>query len=62
MWINEVDEIFKAYLPYYVLVFLPIFIIVSPTNPVTASYEFPAYRMQHYDLHGVPYGKIYIIM
>ncbi|XP_076268074.1 BOS complex subunit NCLN [Rhynchophorus ferrugineus] len=57
MWINEVDEIFKAYLPYYVLVFLPIFIIVSPTSPVTASYEFPAYRMQHYDLHGTSYGS-----
>lgn len=55
--LSEVDELFKTYIPYYILVFLPIFIIVSPTNPVSASYEFPAYRMQHYDLHGVPYGS-----
>ncbi|CAH0550977.1 unnamed protein product [Brassicogethes aeneus] len=56
MWLEEVEEIFKGYLPYYVLVFLPIFIIISPANPVSASHEFPVYRMQHFDLHGVPHG------
>ncbi|XP_050305475.1 nicalin-1 [Anthonomus grandis grandis] len=57
MWLDEIDEIFKGFLPYYILVFLPIFIIVSPVNPVNASHEFPIYRMQHFDLHGVSYGS-----
>lgn len=57
MWMEEVEELFKGYLPYYVLIVLPIFIIVSPANPVAGSHEFPAYRMQHYDLHGVSHGK-----
>lgn len=56
MWLEEVDEIFKGYLPYYILIVLPIFIIISPGNPVSASAEFPVYRMQHYDLHGVAHG------
>ncbi|CAG9766261.1 unnamed protein product [Ceutorhynchus assimilis] len=57
MWLDEVEEIFKGYLPYYILVFLPIFIIVSPANPVSAAHEFPVYRMQHYDLHGISFGS-----
>ncbi|XP_072397376.1 BOS complex subunit NCLN [Diabrotica undecimpunctata] len=56
MWLQEVEEIFKGYLPYYILIFLPIFIIVSPANPVLASSEFPVYRMPHYDLHGISHG------
>lgn len=56
MWFEEAEELFKGYLPYYLLVFLPIFIIVSPANPVAASHEFPVCRMQHYDLHGVAHG------
>ncbi|KAJ8717663.1 hypothetical protein PYW07_005593 [Mythimna separata] len=59
MWLDEADgfaEIFKGYLPYYLLVALPIFIIMSPVNPVAASHEFSVYRMQHYDLHTVPHG------
>ncbi|KAJ8933164.1 hypothetical protein NQ314_014171 [Rhamnusium bicolor] len=56
MWLEEVDEILRGYLPYYLLIVLPIFIIVSPANPVSASSEFPVYRMQHYDLHGVAHG------
>ncbi|XP_066142416.1 BOS complex subunit NCLN [Euwallacea fornicatus] len=57
MWLDEVDEISKGYVPYYLLVFLPIFMLISSTNPVSAAHEFPAYRMQHYDLHGVSYGS-----
>lgn len=60
MWLDEADgfaEIFKGYLPYYLLVALPIFIIMSPVNPVAASHEFSVYRMQQYDLHTVPHGK-----
>ncbi|XP_053614170.1 BOS complex subunit ncln [Plodia interpunctella] len=59
MWLDEADgfaEIFKGYLPYYLLVALPIFIIMSPVNPVAASHEFSVYRMQQYDLHTIPHG------
>ncbi|KAL3288856.1 hypothetical protein HHI36_003303 [Cryptolaemus montrouzieri] len=57
MWMEEVDEFFKGYMPYYVLIFLPLFIIISPINPIQASHEFPIYRMQHFDLHGIPHGS-----
>ncbi|XP_072760112.1 BOS complex subunit NCLN [Anoplolepis gracilipes] len=59
MWLEECDsfaELCRGYLPYYLLIVLPIFIIISPVNPVTASHEFPVYRMHQYDLHGVPHG------
>ncbi|XP_004933463.1 BOS complex subunit NCLN [Bombyx mori] len=59
MWLDEADgfaEIFKGYLPFYLFVALPIFIIMSPVNPVAASHEFSVYRMQQYDLHTVPHG------
>lgn len=56
MYLDEIEEICKGYLPYYLLFFLPIFIIVSPANPVAASSEFPVYRLQHYDLHGLAHG------
>ncbi|XP_041984353.1 nicalin-1 [Aricia agestis] len=59
MWLDQADglsEIFRGYLPYYLLVFFPIFIILSPVNPVAASHEFSVYRMQQYDLHSVPHG------
>ncbi|XP_060531017.1 BOS complex subunit NCLN [Cylas formicarius] len=57
MLFQEVEELLKGYLPYYILIFLPIFIIISPASPVSATHEFPVHRMQHYDLHGVPYGS-----
>ncbi|XP_078036761.1 BOS complex subunit NCLN [Augochlora pura] len=59
MWLEECDsfaELCRGYLPYYLLIILPIFIIISPVNPVTASHEFPVYRMHQYDLHGEPHG------
>ncbi|XP_066996614.2 BOS complex subunit ncln [Anabrus simplex] len=58
MWVeaDEIVELFRGYLPYYLLIALPIFIIISPVCPVGASHEFPVYRMQQYDLHGVPHG------
>ncbi|GAB1860223.1 Nicalin [Camponotus japonicus] len=59
MWLEECDsfaELCRGYLPYYLLIVLPIFIIISPVNPVAASHEFPVYRMHQYDLHGVPHG------
>lgn len=60
MWLEECDsfaELCRGYLPYYLLIILPIFIIISPVNPVAASHEFPVYRMHQYDLHGVPHGN-----
>jgi hypothetical protein len=59
MWFeaDEIVELFRGYIPYYLLIALPIFIIISPVNPVGASHEFPVYRMQQYDLHGVAHGK-----
>lgn len=59
MWLEECDsfaELCRGYLPYYLLIILPIFIIISPVNPVAASHEFPVYRMHEYDLHGEPHG------
>ncbi|KZC07749.1 Nicalin-1 [Dufourea novaeangliae] len=59
MWLEECDsfaELCRGYLPYYLLIILPIFIIISPVNPVSASHEFPVYRMHQYDLHGEPHG------
>lgn len=59
MWLEECDsfaELCRGYLPYYLLIVLPIFIIISPVNPVAASHEFPVCRMYQYDLHGVPHG------
>lgn len=64
MWLEECDsfaELCRGYLPYYLLIVLPIFIIISPVNPVAASHEFPVYRMHQYDLHGVPHGKITVM-
>ncbi|XP_034952743.1 nicalin [Chelonus insularis] len=59
MWLEQCDsfaELCRSYLPYYLLIILPIFIVVSPVNPVTASHELPVYRMHQYDLHGIAHG------
>nr|CAG4651661.1 EOG090X02MW [Triops cancriformis] len=57
MWFdNEFSEVLKAALPYYLVVMLPVFIILSPA-PVQAAHEFTVYRMQHYDLHNSHYGS-----
>ena len=58
MWmdqVNEISEVFRFSLPYYIAVLLPIMIILSPVDTTT---EFPVYRLQHYDLQGVRYGQI----
>nr|CAG4650810.1 EOG090X02MW [Simocephalus serrulatus] len=57
MWldqVNEISEIFRFSLPYYIAVLLPILIILSPADAAT---EFPVYRLQHFDLQGVKYGS-----
>jgi len=57
MWVdqvNEISEMFRYSLPYYIAALLPILIILSPAN---AAHEFPVYRLQHFDLQGVKYGS-----
>lgn len=57
---DEILDVFKMFVPYYLLLALPLMIIISPVNPVAGAHEFPAFRMQQYDLHGVPHGKFYL--
>lgn len=62
MWVEECEgfaELWRS-LPYYLLIVLPLFIIIAPANPVTASHEFQVYRMSQYDLHGIPHGQFYL--
>lgn len=54
---DNLADLFRGGLPYYILITLPILIICS-SNPVLASSEFNVQRMSQYDLHGVPYGKV----
>jgi len=57
MWVdqvNEIYEVFRCSLPYYLVILLPIFIILSPAD---AAHEFPVYRLQHFDLQGAKYGS-----
>lgn len=53
MWVEEIDECLKGYLPYYLVFFLSLFVLISPIH---GSHEFQAYRMQHYDIQGTSYG------
>lgn len=57
MWVDhvhELSELFRYTLPYYLILLLPIFIILSPAE---AAHDFPVYRLQHFDLQGVKYGN-----
>lgn len=63
MWLEECEsfaELCRGYLPYYLLIVLPIFIAVSPVSPVIASHEIPVHRMHQYDLHGIPHGIAFV--
>lgn len=56
MWmdqVNELSDVFRVSLPYYIAFLLPLMIILSPVDTAT---EFPVYRLQHFDLQGVKYG------
>jgi hypothetical protein len=49
-------ELFKTFpMCMTVLVVIPVAFF---TSPATAAHEFKAFRMQHYDLHGVHYGEL----
>lgn len=53
----EIDllEFFKTFpVCASVLIVIPVVFLAAPVN---AAHEFRAFRMQHYDLHGVPYGE-----
>lgn len=53
----EIDllELFKTFpVCVIVLVVIPVAFL---TSPACGAHEFKAYRMQHYDLHGIAYGK-----
>ena len=52
--ITEIFDLMRYSLPYYITVLLPLIIILSPTDAAT---EFPVYRLQHFDLQGIKYGK-----
>uniref|UniRef100_A0A6B0VEE4 BOS complex subunit NCLN n=1 Tax=Ixodes ricinus TaxID=34613 RepID=A0A6B0VEE4_IXORI len=51
-----VFEFLRGNLPFYVIVFVPLLIAISPVTPVLGAHEFTVYRMQHYDLQGSPHG------
>lgn len=57
MWSDqELVEVLRNSVPYYLVVALPLLIMLSPV-PVDAAAEFTVYRLQQYDLHGVAHGK-----
>lgn len=58
MWVYDMDgvsEFFRGYLPYYLFIVFPIFMLIAPIH---GSHEFAVHRMQHFDLHGVAHGKL----
>ncbi|XP_069951934.1 BOS complex subunit NCLN isoform X2 [Cherax quadricarinatus] len=57
MWSDqELVEMLRSSVPYYLVVALPLLILMSPV-PVDAAAEFTVYRLQQYDLHGSPHGS-----
>lgn len=56
MWFREFSEIFDI-LPYYLLVCLPVFIALSPINPVEAASELDVHRLAQFELSGTLHGS-----
>ena len=44
-------------LPYYLLVCLPVFIALSPINPVEAASELDVHRLAQFELAGNTHGS-----
>lgn len=44
-------------LPYYLLVCLPVFIALSPINPVEAASELDVHRLAQFELSGTLHGS-----
>ena len=56
MWFKELGELVDV-LPYYLLVCLPVFIALSPINPVQAAQELDVHRLAQYEVAGAAYGS-----
>ena len=56
MWFKEFGELVDV-LPYYLLVCLPVFIALSPINPVEAAQELDVHRLAQYEIAGTAFGS-----
>jgi len=56
MWFREFNELFEV-MPYYLLVCLPVFIFLSPINPVDAASEIDVHRLAQFELAGTLHGS-----
>jgi hypothetical protein len=56
MWFREFGEVFDV-LPYYLLICLPVFIALSPINPVESASELDVHRLAQYELSGILHGS-----
>lgn len=57
MWAREFSDLFEGLVPYYLLFALPVFIIISPINPVEAASELDVHRLAHFELGGTTHGS-----
>ena len=56
MWARELGDLLEV-LPYYLLVALPVFIILSPINPCEAASELDVHRLAQFELTGNTHGS-----
>jgi len=56
MWYRELGDMMDV-LPYYLLVCLPVFIALSPINPVEAASELEVHRLAQFELAGTTHGS-----
>lgn len=56
MWVREMTDLLDV-LPYYLLVALPVFIFLSPINPVDAASELDVHRLAQFELSGNTHGS-----
>jgi len=57
MWAREISDLLDGLMPYYLLVALPVFIIISPINPVECASELDVHRLAHFELGGTTHGS-----
>jgi len=56
MWVKEFSDLMDV-LPYYLLICLPVFIALSPINPVEAAQELDVHRLAQFDLASNSHGS-----
>ena len=56
MYCKELGDLLDC-LPYYLIIALPVFIALSPINPVEAASELDVHRLAQYELAGVMHGS-----